>query len=91
MPDRSGADDLSRVFHPLADPSRQAIVQRLARGPAAVKTVAEPLTMSLQAVMEHLKVLADAGVISTGRPLTYEEPLTNWTPWRPSSPRRPDH
>lgn len=65
MPDRSGVDDLGRVFHALADPSRRAIVARLVRGPAAVKAVAEPLAMSLQAVMEHLKVLEDAGVISS--------------------------
>jgi DNA-binding transcriptional ArsR family regulator len=65
MPDRPDVDDLGRVFHALADPSRRAIVQRLVRGPAAVKAVAEPLAMSLQGVMEHLKVLEDAGVIST--------------------------
>jgi DNA-binding transcriptional ArsR family regulator len=57
--------ELDRVFHALADPSRRAIVERLVRGPAPVKELAEPLAMSLPAVMQHLKVLEDAGVIVT--------------------------
>ncbi|TDC14294.1 ArsR/SmtB family transcription factor [Kribbella albertanoniae] len=63
MPNQSGIDAVGRVFHALADPSRRAIVERLVRGPAAVKELAEPLAMSLPAVMQHLKVLEDAGVI----------------------------
>ncbi|MFK4088854.1 ArsR/SmtB family transcription factor [Kribbella sp. NPDC020789] len=62
MVNQSGLD---RVFHALADPSRRAIVERLVRGPASVKELAEPLAMSLPAVMQHLKVLEDAGVIVT--------------------------
>ena len=65
MLDRSGVDDIGRVFHALADPTRRAIVEQLARGPAAVKALAEPRAMSLQAVLEHLKVLEGAGVIAT--------------------------
>jgi DNA-binding transcriptional ArsR family regulator len=57
--------ELDRVFHALADPSRRAIVERLVRGPAPVKELAEPLAMSLPAVMQHLRVLEDAGVIVT--------------------------
>jgi len=65
MLDRPGAGDIGRVFHALADPTRRAIVEQLVRGPAAVKSLAEPLAMSLQAVLEHLKVLESAGVIAT--------------------------
>jgi DNA-binding transcriptional ArsR family regulator len=65
MPNRSGGDSIGRVFHAIADPTRRAIVERLVRGPAAVKTLAEPLSMSLPAVMQHLEVLESAGVIVT--------------------------
>ncbi|WP_405060835.1 metalloregulator ArsR/SmtB family transcription factor [Kribbella sp. NBC_01505] len=65
MLNHSGFDAVGRVFHALADPSRRAIVERLVRGPAPVKELAEPLAMSLPAVMQHLKVLEDAGVIVT--------------------------
>lgn len=65
MPNQSGSAGVGRVFHALADPTRQAIVERLVRKPAPVKTLAEPLEMSLPAVMQHLKVLEDAGVIIT--------------------------
>ena len=65
MPNHSGADRLGRIFHAIADPTRRAIVERLIRGPAAVKALAEPLEMSLPGVMQHLQVLEDAGVIVT--------------------------
>jgi DNA-binding transcriptional ArsR family regulator len=65
MPNQSGLDRAGRVFHALADPTRRAIVERLVRRPAPVKALAEPLAMSLPAVMQHLKVLEDAGVIVT--------------------------
>lgn len=65
MPKRSGSDAIGRVFHAIADPTRRAIVERLVRGPAAVKALAEPLSMSLPAVMQHLEVLEAAGVIVT--------------------------
>jgi DNA-binding transcriptional ArsR family regulator len=54
--------DLDRVFHALADPSRRLIVERLARGPASVSELAQPLAMSLPAVMQHLQVL-EAGFL----------------------------
>jgi DNA-binding transcriptional ArsR family regulator len=60
-----GSDGIGRVFQALADPTRRAIVERLVRGPAAVKALAEPMTMSLPAVMQHLQVLEAAGVIVT--------------------------
>lgn len=65
MPNQPGLDPVGRVFQALADPTRRAIVERLVRGPAAVKALAEPLTMSLPAVMQHLQVLERAGVIVT--------------------------
>ena len=65
MPNHSGSDDIGRVFQALADPTRRAIVEQLVRGPAPVKALAEPLTMSLPAVMQHLQVLEAAGVIVT--------------------------
>jgi DNA-binding transcriptional ArsR family regulator len=54
---------LDRVFQALADPSRRAIVQRLHRGPASVSELAAPLDMSLSAVMQHLAVLEDSGLV----------------------------
>src|SRR5262245_27407721 len=65
VPNHSGFDEVGRVFHALADPTRRAIVERLVQRPAAVKALAEPLAMSLPAVMQHLKVLEEAGVIVT--------------------------
>ena len=65
MPNHAGLGRVGRVFQALADPTRRAIVERLVRGPAAVTTLAEPLAMSLPAVMQHLQVLEAAGVIAT--------------------------
>ena len=65
MPNRSEPGELGQIFHAIADPTRRAIVQRLVQGPATVKTLAEPLVMSLPAVMQHLQVLEAAGVIVT--------------------------
>ena len=53
---------LDDVFHALADPTRRSMVERLTRGPASVGELAEPLAMSLPGVMQHLKVLDDAGL-----------------------------
>lgn len=58
------ADDLSRVFAALADPTRRDMVARLAEGDATVSRLAEPYRMSLQAVYKHLRVLEDAGLVS---------------------------
>lgn len=54
---------LDRVFHALADPTRRAVVERLSRGPATVSELAEPLEMSLAAVVQHLQVLTDSGLV----------------------------
>jgi len=56
---------LDRVFHALSDPSRRAMVHRLSRGPASVSELAEPLDMTLAAVVQHLQVLEDSGVVRT--------------------------
>jgi DNA-binding transcriptional ArsR family regulator len=57
--------DLDLLFHALADPSRRAMIQRLVRGPASVSKLAEPLDMSLAAVVQHLGVLEAAGFVSS--------------------------
>jgi DNA-binding transcriptional ArsR family regulator len=60
-------DELSLVFSALADPTRRAILERLARGDATVNQLAEPFAMTQQAVSKHLKVLERAGLIVRGR------------------------
>ena len=61
------ADQLSRLFAALADPTRRDIVARLAVGDATVGQLAEPYDVSVQAVSKHLKVLEDAGLVSRSR------------------------
>ncbi|MBI3777743.1 MAG: winged helix-turn-helix transcriptional regulator [Gammaproteobacteria bacterium] len=60
-------DRLSATFSALADPTRRAILARLASGEVSVTELAEPFDMSLPAVTKHLKVLERAGLISRGR------------------------
>ena len=60
-------DQLSEVFSALADPTRRAILARLAEGEATVNQLAEPFPISLQAVSKHLKVLERAGLITRGK------------------------
>jgi DNA-binding transcriptional ArsR family regulator len=61
------ADQLSVTFAALADPTRRAILARLADGEATVNELAEPFPITLQAVSKHLKVLERAGLIARGR------------------------
>lgn len=61
------ADRLSATFAALADPTRRAILARLARGEVTVNELAEPFDMTLPAVSKHLKVLEGAGLIARGR------------------------
>jgi DNA-binding transcriptional ArsR family regulator len=56
---------LDRAFHALADPSRRLIVERLALGPASVSELAQPLAMSLPAVMQHLQVLEASSLVAS--------------------------
>ena len=60
-------DQLSTIFAALADPTRRAILARLAEGEATVSELAEPFEISLPAVSRHLKVLEAAGLISRSR------------------------
>ena len=64
-------DPLSTTFAALADPTRRAILARLATGEATVNELAEPFDMSLQAISKHLKVLERAGLITRGRNAQY--------------------
>lgn len=61
---------LDLAFQALSDPGRRAMVERLSRGPATVSELAAPLPMTLSAVVQHLKVLEEAGLVTsekTGR------------------------
>ena len=81
------ADELSKVFAALADPTRRDIVARLAAGDATVGGLAEPYDVTVQAVSKHLKVLERAGLVSRGRdaarrPVRVEiQPLKAATDW----------
>lgn len=59
------AASLDRVLGALADPTRRALVERLSRGPASVSELAAPLPMSLPAVVQHLQVLEQSGLVKT--------------------------
>ena len=60
-------DELSRTFAALADPTRRAILARLAKGEATVNELAEPFPITVQAVSRHLKVLEQAGLVTRSR------------------------
>lgn len=81
------ADQLSAVFGALADPTRRAILARLAEGDATVAALAAPFQISQPAVSRHLKVLERAGLISRRRRATARishleaEPLREATEW----------
>jgi DNA-binding transcriptional ArsR family regulator len=60
-------DDLSSVFGALADPTRRAILARLAEGEATVNELAEPFALRLPTVSKHLKVLQKAGLVTQGK------------------------
>ncbi|HEX8912865.1 MAG TPA: metalloregulator ArsR/SmtB family transcription factor [Humisphaera sp.] len=64
-------DQLSLTFSALADPTRRAILERLAAGEASVTELAEPFDVSLPAISKHLKVLERAGLIERGRDAQY--------------------
>jgi DNA-binding transcriptional ArsR family regulator len=64
-------DPLSLTFAALADPTRRAILARLAEGEATVKELAQPFEMSVQAISKHLKVLEQAGLITKGKDAQY--------------------
>src|SRR5260370_17358711 len=57
--------DIDRVFHALGDPSRRAILEKLSAGPISVSRLAEPLDITLAAVVQHLHVLEESGLVQT--------------------------
>ena len=59
--------DLDRTFQALADKSRRTMVERLTLGPASVSELAEPLAMSLAAVLQHVQVLEACGLVKTAK------------------------
>ncbi|HVC60903.1 MAG TPA: metalloregulator ArsR/SmtB family transcription factor [Acetobacteraceae bacterium] len=69
------SDPLNATFAALADPTRRAILTRLAAGEASVTALAEPFDMSLPAISRHLKVLQRAGLVARGR-------AAQWRPCR---------
>lgn len=58
-------DELDAVLRALADPTRRAVVERLAQSPAVVSELAEPFAMALPSLMQHLRMLEDAGVVTS--------------------------
>jgi DNA-binding transcriptional ArsR family regulator len=71
--DRSSAQ-FDRLFHALADPYRRSFIEQLAKGPASVKELAEPADVQLPAVVKHLRVLEEGGLVTSekvGRVRTY--------------------
>jgi DNA-binding transcriptional ArsR family regulator len=61
------SDTLDRAFQALADPSRRAMVERLARGPASVSELAAPLAKTMAADLQHLRVLEASGLVTTAK------------------------
>src|ERR1700730_17529339 len=57
--------DIDRVFHALGDPTRRAIMEKLSEGPISVSRLAEPLAITLAAVIQHLQVLEESGLVQT--------------------------
>src|ERR1700686_1307467 len=57
--------DIDRVFHALGDPSRRAIMEKLSEGPTSVSRLVEPLKITLAAVVQHLQVLEQSGLVQT--------------------------
>jgi DNA-binding transcriptional ArsR family regulator len=57
--------DIDQVFHALGDPTRRALVQKISEGPVTVSQLAEPLPISLAAVVQHLQVLEESGLVRT--------------------------
>ena len=78
-------DELTETFAALADPTRRAILTRLADGEATVNELAEPFPITLQAVSKHLKVLERAGLITRGRSAQLRPHASTALLWR----RRP--
>lgn len=61
----SNSAELGRVFHALDDPSRRAILEKLSEGPISISSLAEPLHITLAAVVQHVNVLEESGLVQT--------------------------
>src|SRR3954471_23347160 len=89
-------DQLSVTFAALADPTRRAILARLAKGEATVNELAEPFAVSLPAISRHLKVLEGAGLIARNRSAQFRpsrlqpEPLATARDWMETTRERWD-
>jgi DNA-binding transcriptional ArsR family regulator len=87
------ADQLSRTFAALADPTRRSILARLAEGEATVNELAQPFAVSLPAISRHLKVLERAGLIARSREAQWRpsrmqaDPLDDAVEWMQSRKR----
>jgi DNA-binding transcriptional ArsR family regulator len=57
--------DIDRIFHALGDSTRRAMMERLSQGPTSVSRMAEPLDMTLAAVVQHIQVLEECGLVQT--------------------------
>jgi DNA-binding transcriptional ArsR family regulator len=57
--------DIDRIFHALGDPTRRAMVEKLSQGPVSVSRLAEPFGITLAAVVQHLQVLEECGLVQT--------------------------
>ena len=57
--------DIDRIFHALGDPTRRAIMEKLSAGPISVSQLAAPLDVTLAAVVQHLQILEDSGLVQT--------------------------
>jgi DNA-binding transcriptional ArsR family regulator len=57
--------NIDRVFHALGDPTRRALLEKLSEGPISVSRLAEPLSITLAAVVQHLQVLEESGLVNT--------------------------
>lgn len=71
---KGSVQELDRVFHALADPTRRAVVERLGRGPVATSELARPFPMALPSFVQHLDVLERSGLVTSqkaGRVRTY--------------------
>ena len=77
---RGDDDRLSQTFAALANPTRRAILARLADGEATVNELAEPFNMSLPAISKHIKVLERAGLITQGQKAQYRPCTIDVTP-----------
>jgi len=83
----TASDPISNTFAAIADPTRRAILARLASGEASVTEIAEPFEMTLPAISKHLKVLERAGLIARGREAQWRpcrlqaEPLREADEW----------